>query len=714
MKSPENWDFESYELTLDKDEHTFGAIVWNYGELSPMNRLSLKPGFILIPQNEDHLNILGTGVADWRVKQLTHHQFQKLKIVPGGWMSVAPHETIDFSMEEQGGDWRKPIMTGQGLNGSLLKTNSNHCLVPSKIKSIDAAAVFPVKAVFVSDIVDYCEALPETIKNRVDIDSIDIGINEIPLMFPPNSTKRVIFELDNYYCAFTRLKVDGGKGAEIRVTWAEAAFTDPEKPQKSDRHTILGKYFRGIWDSAILDGSKREWTPLSWRCGRFIELLIKTADEPLELKEFTLEEKRYPLEMDAAFSSDQKSIDAIVKLCFRTLQMSAHDEFVDCPFYEQLLYAGDGRLEALTSLVSCQDDTLPRKAISTFASSRDVNGNIMARWPSRYRQYIPSFSLWWIGMLYDYALWRDDKNFVASHIPAMRNLLDNFMLNMDDEGFLRGAHWQWNFIDWVDEWKTEYHAGVPPGIEQSVNATYNWLFVYVLRLAEKLEHYVGSTFHGQLWGENAQKLSKKLKNRFWTPEKGLFTEDDTRKHFSKHAQILAILSETLDVEQIERIPKSLFSDASLPPCSLFYTHYLFETAASLKMPDQILNGLSIWNDFIEKGFKTTPETPENRTFNQRSDCHGWGAHPIYHLIANIAGIKPAEMEFKTVVIQPQMGKLQKINAKCTHPKGLISVVLEKSDDRLNAKIMLPADVKGVFIYKEKPYNISGESNDIEL
>ena len=53
--------------------------------------------------------------------------------------------------------------------------------------------------------------------------------------------------------------------------------------------------------------------------------------------------------------------------------------------------------------VSLQDG---RKAIEMFDQSRMANGLTQSRYPSRVRQIIPPFSLWWVGMVYDYALWR--------------------------------------------------------------------------------------------------------------------------------------------------------------------------------------------------------------------------------------------------------------------------------------------------------------------
>ena len=63
--------------------------------------------------------------------------------------------------------------------------------------------------------------------------------------------------------------------------------------------------------------------------------------------------------------------------------------------------------------------------------------------------------------------------------------------------------------------------------------------------------------------------------------------------------------------------------------------------------------MELWFNLIEQGFKTTPEAPEPT----RSDCHGWGAHPLYHDFASLLGIdgknrRPAAFGFERVEIAP--------------------------------------------------------------
>ncbi len=82
---------------------------------------------------------------------------------------------------------------------------------------------------------------------------------------------------------------------------------------------------------------------------------------------------------------------------------------MDCPYYEQLQYAGDTRIQALVSLYSTGDARLMKNAIAQLDDSRTAEGATMSRAPTRQQQYIPPFSLWWIGMVHDYYMYVDDR-----------------------------------------------------------------------------------------------------------------------------------------------------------------------------------------------------------------------------------------------------------------------------------------------------------------
>ena len=96
---------------------------------------------------------------------------------------------------------------------------------------------------------------------------------------------------------------------------------------------------------------------------------------------------------------------------------------MDCPYYEQLQYAGDTRIQALVSLYTTGDGRLMRNAIEQLNDSRTAEGATDARAPSVAQQYIPPFSLWWIGMVHDYYRYVDDPAFVREMLNGVRAVL---------------------------------------------------------------------------------------------------------------------------------------------------------------------------------------------------------------------------------------------------------------------------------------------------
>ena len=85
---------------------------------------------------------------------------------------------------------------------------------------------------------------------------------------------------------------------------------------------------------------------------------------------------------------------------------------MDTPYYEQLQYIGDTRIQALISYAVAGDDRLARQAIAAFDDSRIPEGITRSRYPSSLPQYIPTFSLLCVDMLHDYWMYRPDRAWV--------------------------------------------------------------------------------------------------------------------------------------------------------------------------------------------------------------------------------------------------------------------------------------------------------------
>lgn len=135
--------------------------------------------------------------------------------------------------------------------------------------------------------------------------------------------------------------------------------------------------------------------------------------------------------------------------------MCSHDTFMDCPFYEQLQYVGDTRIQALVTLAATPDDRLVRKALRLFASSQLESGLVQSRYPSRVTQVIPTFTPYFVGMVLDWTKWRGGA-LARELFPAARRGTDAFERWLNRDGLLE-INRSWNFVDWPG-WKW----GVPP------------------------------------------------------------------------------------------------------------------------------------------------------------------------------------------------------------------------------------------------------------
>src|SRR6185312_8780385 len=120
------------------------------------------------------------------------------------------------------------------------------------------------------------------------------------------------------------------------------------------------------------------------------------------------------------------SLQQIWKVGWRTAQLCAGELYFDYPYYKQLQYTGDSRIQALISLYVSGDDRLMRKAILDFHDSRTPEGLTQGRYPSNHLQIIPTFSLFWITMIHDYWMLRRDDAFVKQFLPAINEILNWF------------------------------------------------------------------------------------------------------------------------------------------------------------------------------------------------------------------------------------------------------------------------------------------------
>ncbi len=693
---PDNWFYETYELSLAAGTHTLAARVYSLGAQRPIAQMSVRPGFLLCAEGEWQ-DLLSTGTAAWQTKKLTGYQFATPSRTywRGARMALDGNQ-FPWRFENGEGDgWTTAVHGGQAVGRVVDYTWHNiHRLQPATLPSMLDKEIRTGSVRHISDELDapiHTDThLPDeqsAWQTLLTGERLGIGIPEPqPISIPPRTRRRILFDLEDYYCLYPELHVSGGAGSRIQLHSAESLYVNPATNEKGHRDEIKDKQFVGVGDIFLPDGGdNRLFEPLWWQAGRYWELVIETAESPLTIHHLLLRETRYPLEMESEFGSNDGRLQALMPMLQRSMQMCSHETYHDTPYYEELMYVGDTRLEMLIAYTMSRDDRLSRKAIRMYDSSRTSSGLIQSRYPCWETQVIPPFAFYWVMMLRDYAYWRDDPAFVRRYLPGMRATLEAFQRFMDDDGLLSAPE-GWNFMDWHPSWA----AGIPPQALDGRNGMFNWLAVYTLTLAADLETRLGEPELSQLWQRRAKTLAENVIAAFWDESLGLLAEDEAKRIFTEHSQVLALLSGLLDDERRTQVAYGLLNNPNLLHTTYYFSHYLFEAYRLLGEPNAFLNRLQAWHMLPECGLKTTIEQPEPT----RSDCHAWAAHPLLHYFTTILGIRPGSIGFRTVEIRPQLGSLTQAKGKLIHPRGLIVAQFTIANNSCRAAITLPDGVTG--------------------
>jgi hypothetical protein len=703
-----NWFYETYEVDFPAGDHLLVARTWWLTDEapSPYAQVTTRPGFLLLAESVELADQpvddeLTTGVADWQCKWLTGYTFVappdlNAFLVAGARIRIDGAAFAWDFQHGEGNDWvaSRPVAKA-AIKSIAAESAASWLLRPSVLPAmLDVPRVQPVCRFVEAPENSEVHARTIDLKNNLpaDVDAwskLLAGTDRLSI--PPRSCRRIILDFEDYVCGYLELLTTGGMGATIHTGWAESLFIEKGTWKKDNRHTIEGKFFLGMGDSFVLDGGDQDrlFEPLWWQAGRYLQLTITTAEESLKIKSIVLRETGYPHRFESKFTSSEPRLEQVIRPALRTLQMCSHETYMDCPYYEQLQYVGDTRLQALVTYANTRDDRLARKAIEMFDASRACgnSGLTMARHPCRILQTIPPFSLYWIAMVHDHLMWRGNLSFVRARLPGVRAVVDAFAASLTSDDLIQSST-GWNFVDWVPGW---FH-GMPTDAERGVNGTINFHTVYTLRLAAELERFAGEPELAARNDRLADRIAAAA-NCFFEPTRGLFAEDRARTAFSEHTQCFALLGRGIVNGKRPHVADALLRDPNLSRATIYFSHYLFEVYRELGRIDRLVDRMSVWFEQARNGNVTTSEMPEPT----RSDCHAWGAHPVFHYLATMLGIRPGAPGFATVSIQPQLGPLGFARGTMIHPRGEISVDVRATGTTLQGEVKLPKGVGGTLL-----------------
>jgi alpha-L-rhamnosidase len=704
-----HWSFASYEIRLPAGEHVFSARAWWLGRHMPIAQVTSGRGGFIVGAEGSLSEVLNTGSGNWQVAHARGWGFGGG--LRGHYHAIGSAMQLDGAKMCQALEWVEPVVVRAPLVPSKTGVvQEGWRLYPSALPDQlwDERRPGEVRAVSGSG---------DAFVSEKDLTPPDIAKwqalieDQTPVRVESGAHLRVFWDLGDYYCGYPEIRLSEGKNAAVKILWAESLFEediDVVYPRlKGNRNTILGKRFFGFGDTIKHGGGASiTYRPLWWRSGRYILMEIACEGEPLTVESLAIVETRYPVENEGGFTSSDPALDGIIPLAVRGIQMCSHETFMDCPYYEQLMYVGDTRLEMLTTYAMTADTRLVKRGIELFDWSRHSNGFVAERYPSTPSQVSLTFSMIWVALLRDSAWWRDDGPWVRDRMVGMRNMLEHVRHLINQDGLLEALP-GWSFIDWVPGW--EY--GMPVGARSGISSVVNLFFVMALKYAAELERDLGDPALAERNEGLAKALGERLIDVFWDHERGLFSDEVEHRSFSEHAQCLALLTDVLDSGKTEICLHNLLTDRKLHRATVYFSYYLFEVLHRFQRHDLLMEKLAFWKNLVDVGFKTPVEKPEP----SRSDCHAWGAHPLFHFHASLAGVRPDAPGFGHVRVAPHPAGLTTLQSHLPHPRGFVDVDLAFADEStVVGRVDLPPSTAGVFVWRGQEIELGPGDNAIQL
>ena len=614
-------------------------------------------GPMLIVHSELEGADISTGRADWYFLNDEAIKWNFDPLIQ--WMGCT--EIVDGKSIPQG--WQTEPKIGEGFTKALVKWSNT------------------VRYGEVNPLFLYERPIEQLLRKEISGLSVLSGFNfplEAEVELPANGTYEAILTMGDLTTSFIYLNCKNGAGSKISLFYSEAfskygGDRRENRYYKENRSDTSGE-LRGVADIYFPGGGEETYSPSWFRTFRFIRVTIETGETPLTVYPLKLVETRYPLENKVRFESNQSWLKPVWDMSLRTLELCMHETYEDCPFYEQLQYTMDTRLQMLFTYIISGEAVMQRKTIHDYHTSMLPEGMLQSRYPSKYPQIIPPFSLHWIYMLKDYYMETGDIDLLERYRPTMESILAWFKRKTGPQGLIEHLGY-WDFADWADAW--DDIAGMPRASLHGPSAIQNLAYCFGLEVGAWIMDTLDCKCLAERYRAEKAAISEKVEVLCWAADKGLYREGPAYEEYSQHAQLWAVLSGLAKGERAKEIMGKALSDDSLVPCSFVLQFYLFRALEEAGMYEETEKLWDQWKHMIDMDCVTVPEIPGKYV---RSECHAWGALILHELPRKFLGISPLTPGYGKLLIKPVGLYMKEISGAVPTPFGKAEVKW-RSDDK---------------------------------
>jgi hypothetical protein len=486
----------------------------------------------------------------------------------------------------------------------------------------------------------------------------------------------------------------------LTFTAAEGTKVDLSYTERLDKDGTAEMHKRPFVEMSeryVAREGMQQWRTFHPRGFRYMEALLRGDLRRFELLDVGVARAYYPVEERGRFECSDPVLNEIWKLGQATLRACMEDAYLDCPWRERGLYAGDLPVQFFVNLAVYGDTRLFRRCIVLFLQALGSNGLAAAGAHGLPHGRHPDYSAILPGAMWDYWAATGDADFLHEQLPNLKTLMNGLSaLQRKDDDLFDGSE----LSPYIDLCHMD---------REGVNCALNCFYVHAFQMAARVYERVGEIERAAESNNQAKRLAAAIRREFWNPGQQVFVDrrkqDVGETEPSVPANVLPLLFDIADEKQA---PKTLDwvldamknnfrarepqnnSDCNVTPYFSYYALNVLYRFGKARQAQEFIR--TYWGRMLEGGAWTCWEY----FLDTASRCHAWSASPTHYLSTKVLGVNfPQPGKPNLVGIKPNPGTLTWAEGVYPHPLGPIAVRWERAGDDIQIHCDLPEGIERI-------------------
>jgi len=320
---------------------------------------------------------------------------------------------------------------------------------------------------------------------------------------------------------------------------------------------------------------------------------------------------------------DQKLLD-VAKY---TLKCCYHEHFEDCPWREQAQYTFDMKCSLIGYFKIFENKEAVDSAIELIVDDPRSDGDLDITFPSHFPIIIPSFTLHFVSLMYEYYIATNNKELLSKSLSKIELIITSYIKKINNDLLsVKKSPSCWVFYEWKPGF--DGNGDIVPEKDFLLNV----IFLHALQLAKTIYQVLKVEFK---YSKYIDLLKENIVKEFYIPNKKTFI-------FSKENQITselmlgyAILTNLIPEQNKEfasQIVNKQVNESTNSFKSIVYESLL---SVDLYFKSYIIDEIhKIYGKMINDGATTFYETNLGYLdFGKAGSlCHAWNAFIIKYLL----------------------------------------------------------------------------------